>query len=145
LGGKPEGKERGFRLKAEEANLKETPLSLFLTAEGRRGLEGVLVERYLRVEVPARSEARVLFSFEGTGEPAVVTWKRHRGRCVVVTTTANREWTNLPYLPSYVPFVHEAARFAARGTAWPAELRVGEPLEVVLPGASPGGSFRVVL
>ncbi|MBX9622404.1 MAG: hypothetical protein K2X82_01175, partial [Gemmataceae bacterium] len=136
----------GFRLYADEQAFRQTPtpLSEFRDENARAGLVTVPFRSYLRMDAPADGRARRLLSFVpaaatviGKPDPAVVEWTRHRGRVVVYTSTFDRDWTEWPVLPSYLPFAHQLLRFAAanpdRHTA-----RVGDQLEEFFPPAAAG-------
>ena len=137
----------GFRLLADEESYRRPPLAAFRDDNARAGLTTIPFRKYLRLDAPADGRARRVLSFvpaslaekpdvkEPKGEkpdPAVVEFPRHRGRVVVYTSTFNTDWTDWPVLPSFLPFAHEALRFAA-GNPDRHTVRVGEPLEEFLP------------
>lgn len=70
------------------------------------GLLTTPVFEYIRTELPADSSAQVALAYEG-GDPAIVTAGVERGRVALVTTSADVEWTNWPFWPSYVPVMNE--------------------------------------
>ena len=45
-----------------------------------------------------------------SGAPALVEAEIGRGRVLLLTTTVDREWTDLPIRPGFLPLVQEAAR-----------------------------------
>lgn len=59
--------------------------------------------------------------------------RRMRGRVILVTTTANTEWNNLPPSPSFPALMHELLYFASAGRLQEQSVEVGEPLELYLP------------
>ncbi len=126
------------------------PLTDFRTDNARGGLVTVPFKNYLHLDAPADGRARRVLSFVSAkptplkpGEQpakqdaAVVEMPRHRGRVVVFTSTFNRDWTEWPLLPSYLPMANELLKFAAtnpdRHTA-----RAGEPLEEFFPVTAVG-------
>jgi hypothetical protein len=98
-------------------------------------------------------------SLEGMpiGDPALVEWQppaaafagdnpqaardrapgaHARGHVILMTSTANMDWTSWPGSPSYVAFVQELMRFAVSGRLREQALTVGDPIEEFLsPGA----------
>jgi hypothetical protein len=96
-------------------------------------------------DAPGRS---VVLRFEN-GAPALVSSEVGRGRVLLLTTTVDREWTDLPIRPGFLPLVQEAARYlaGAPGSESVAALAVGQRREIAL-GAddrrievlSPGGA-----
>jgi len=141
--------EAGFRLAAESDAFQRPPLAAFASDAARAGLATVPVRSYVRLEAPSAGRGERLLSFvpalRPAGEadpshppdPAVVTWPRHRGRVVVLTTTFNAEWTDWPLLPSYLPFVHEVLRFASSAPDHH-NLQVGDAIEEFFPSATVG-------
>lgn len=150
LGAKTAPDDEGFRLDAVEKAYTLDPLAAFRTDNARGGLISVPFRQYAQLDAPTDGRARRVLSFvpakppvlkpgeQGTKpDPAVVEMPRHRGRVVVYTGTFNRDWTDWPVLPSYLPMMHELLRFAAtnpdRHTA-----RAGEPLEEFFPVTAVG-------
>ncbi|MCU0704046.1 MAG: VWA domain-containing protein [Fimbriiglobus sp.] len=150
LGVKSAPDDVGFLLSADEKAFTLDPLAAFRTDNARAGLVTVPFKQYALLDAPEDGRARRVLSFFAPksplpkpGEPAskrdaaVVEMPRHRGRVVVYTSTFNRDWTDWPVLPSYLPMAHELLRFAAtnpdRHTA-----RSGEPLEEFFPVTTVG-------
>ncbi len=75
------------------------------------GLLTTRVFEYVRAELPEETKARVALAYEG-GDPAIITDQVHRGRVAVVTTSADIEWTNWPFWPSYVPVMNELVNYS---------------------------------
>ena len=140
----------GFRLAADDKAYTLPPLTEFRTDNARGGLVTVPFRSYLRLDAPADGRARRVLSFvpakptppepgeqPAKADAAVVEMPRHRGRVVVFTSTFNRDWTEWPLLPSYLPMANELLKFAAtnpdRHTA-----RAGEPLEEFFPVTAVG-------
>jgi hypothetical protein len=82
--------------------------------------------------VPKRSTANVALAFEG-GDPAIVAEPVGRGRVVLVATSADRSWTPMPLLPSYVPIVQELLAFAIGGQQQQRNVLVGQTLGALVP------------
>jgi hypothetical protein len=98
-------------------------------------------------DAPGRS---VVLRFEN-GAPALVASEVGRGRVLLLTTTVDREWTDLPIRPGFLPLMQEAARFlaGAPGSESISALVVGQRREIPI-GADdrrvevtkPGGETR---
>ena len=136
----------GYRLFAEEAEFRKPPLLAFREDNARAGLATVPIRSYLKMDAPADGRARRILSFVPANatpdpsrkpDPAVVEWSRHRGRVIVYTSTFNQDWSDWPLLPSYLPFIHVALRFAATNPDRHT-IRVGELLEEFFPPSSAG-------
>ena len=105
-------------------------------------LDGADVWRYVRVE--AGEGARVLAVYSNPdASPAIVELPRPQGSFVLVTTTADDAWTNLPKWPDFVPLVHELlASMAAPGGA-DRNLLVGWPFTRAYPAAAYADEVRI--
>ena len=138
------GGEQVFTLTADEKNFQQAPLAAFSDENDRATFLSARFREYLKVSLsPA---AKTLLSFfppnsvkpppgsAGTSvlDPAVVEWPRHRGRVILITTTANIDWNSWAGSPAYLPFFHELTRHAALG-APPRVVNAGEPLVEYLP------------
>jgi len=72
---------------------------------------------------------QVLATYSDTdGSPAIVEKRVGDGRVLLVTTTADAEWTNWPADPSFLVSVLEMVRYAERATTGGGGLAVGSPL-----------------
>lgn len=91
------------------------------------GLLTTPVNRYVRLELPEKSDARVALAFTN-GDPAIVEEPIHRGRSVLVATSADVSWTPMPVWPSYVPIVQELVSAAVSGQLDERNLQVGQTL-----------------
>lgn len=96
------------------------------------GLLNTTVDKYFKLELPKDSKAAVVLGVQGNG-PLIVEETIHRGRSVLVGTSADKSWTSMPLLPSYVPIVQELLNFAISGRAKDRNTLVGEAI---------GGSLR---
>jgi von Willebrand factor type A domain/Aerotolerance regulator N-terminal len=99
------------------------------------GLLTTKVFEYVRTELPAESSAQVALTYEG-GDPAIVTAPMERGRVAIVTTSADIEWTNWPFWPSYVPVMNELINYVIADRQRDRTVLVGETLaSPVVPSA----------
>jgi hypothetical protein len=60
-------------------------------------------------DAPAR---QIVLRYE-SGAPALVEAEIGRGRVLLLTTTVDREWTDLPIRPGFLPLIQESARYLA--------------------------------
>ncbi|MBY0527706.1 MAG: VWA domain-containing protein [Gemmataceae bacterium] len=148
----PQG--RTFTFYAEEDTYKRPPIEAFVADHNRAGLLGARFAQYIRTELPSRSRARKVLSFmpdpvklDGpprkeeslpVGDPAIVEWSKYRGRVILLTTTANGDWTFWPGSPSYASLMQELLPFAVAGRLREQASLVGEPLEGFLQSGSAG-------
>jgi len=116
------------------------------------GLLTTPIRRYVRLELPEQSTAKVALAFLG-GDPAIVEQKVDRGRVMLVATSADTSWTSLPVWPSYVPIVHNLLKYGLRGQQSERNVLAGRAIGDVLPPAArdtsvmvetPAGEQRVV-
>src|SRR5262249_4059233 len=90
---------------------------------------GLRSARFYRImllaPIPDTENRRALLRFE-SGAPALVEAEIGAGRVLLYTSTVDREWTDLPIRPGFLPLVQQAARYLAR-----APMREPEPPGVV--------------
>lgn len=90
---------------------------------------------YALLDTVQRPDARVVASFSG-GQPALVEASLGRGRVMMLTTSADRDWSDLVIRTSFVPLLQEVVLYLAGrldGAGTTSHL-VGELAEVPLPG-----------
>jgi len=126
-----------------------------LTSFPARG-EGLASARFFRFllldPVPEAPQRRVILRYEN-GAPALVEADVGRGRVMVLSTTVDRDWTDLPIRPGFLPLIQEAARRLSGAPAREAASAspVGQPREIEIESddqrvevTRPDGSLRVV-
>lgn len=69
----------------------------------------------------AGAGVRALISYE-TGAPALIEREVGEGRVLLLTTTVDRDWTDLPIQPAFLPLMQQAVRYLSR-----APMREPEP------------------
>jgi hypothetical protein len=106
------------------------------------GLVYAKTYRYQKLALPNGSTAKVALAFN-SGDPAVVEVPRHRGRVIQVATTADAGWTSWPLHPSYVPVMEQIVLAAAAGRLAERNVRVGQPLDQVLPASASNATADV--
>lgn len=131
--------EQVFNLAADDEAFKLPPLAAFADDNDRATLLSARFRQYMKVEPHAKSAARKILSFlspsagNGVGlDPAVLEWKRYRGRVFLITTSVNLDWGSWPGSPAFLPFMHELARHAAIGSV-PRTANANEPLQEIVP------------
>jgi hypothetical protein len=105
-------------------------------------LTAVKTLRYHRLKVPRGTSARVALAFS-SGDPAIVETPRHRGRVVLVATSADTGWTTWPLHPSYPPVMEQIIMLAASGRSAERNVTVGQPLLEAFPPAGAGASATI--
>ena len=108
------------------------PIVQIFRGQEKAGLLSTPVEAYYRLLVPDGSSAKVALAFEG-GDPAIVEGPIHRGRSILVATSADVSWTPMPMLPSYVPIIQQLLATAVGGQLAERNLTVGETLGASVP------------
>nr|WP_263429754.1 BatA domain-containing protein [Nannocystis pusilla] len=100
------------------------------------GLLGARTRRLFLLEPDAARAVDVALSFT-SGAPALITRAHGRGRVALLTTSVDRDWSDLPLRPGFVPLVERLVAYldASQQGAAGAVLRVGEPR--ILPGDRP--------
>lgn len=106
------------------------------TARGpAEALREARVQRFalLKPTAEARDGHAILLRLE-SGAPLLVEGKHGAGRVMLLTTTADRDWSDLALQPAYLPLVQQSARYLARAAlrAPDAPIRVGQPHEIAL-------------
>lgn len=146
--GPPKRRRSGHPASLAEPRLEHPILNVF-DAETAAGLLTARTEAALVFEPNRPSGWTQVLSYEDGGAALVVA-ASGRGRVAILTTTIDREWTDLPIRPGFVPLVRrtilwlgaelEATRQASFLVGRPARLRVGPEvvaLEVDGPGPNP--------
>jgi Aerotolerance regulator N-terminal/von Willebrand factor type A domain len=133
-GGAPEGETVDLRPAERLAPLdRRHPLLASFPAKGD-GLASARFFQFMLLEpVPDAPGRSVVLRYEN-GAPALVAADVGRGRVLLLTTTVDREWTDLPIRPGFLPLVQEAARYlaGAPGSDSISALTVGQRREVAV-------------
>jgi hypothetical protein len=107
------------------------PLLSAFPAHGE-GLTSARFFKYVLLEpMPDTVDRTVVLRYE-TGAPALVERQVGKGRVLLLTTTVDREWTDLPIRAGFLPLVQETARRLAGATEsrGGASLLVGQGREL---------------
>lgn len=101
--------------------------------------------RYFSVAEDEAGEAEVLLSYDD-GRPFLLERALGRGRVLLFTSTADRDWTDLPTRIAYVPLVHSLVGYAAQlsQAAQRPQVFLPGPTAVRMRGAQEGGSLTIL-
>ena len=99
------------------------------------GLVNAKTWRYHKLKIPPGSQAKVALAFS-SGDPAIIEAPRHRGRVIQIATSADSGWTTWPLHPSFAPIMEQVVLQAAAGRSAERNVKVGQPLDQVLPSTS---------
>jgi len=94
----------------------------------------IVAKKYAVAEVPkASDQVRVLARWnDPQGRPAVIEKRFGKGRVLLWTVTADRQWSDWPVDPVYVLAVRSAATAVARSDANVNDVVAGQPIRVQL-------------
>ena len=101
--------------------------------------------RYFSVGKDEAGEADVLLSY-ADGRPFLLERALGRGRVLLFTSTADRDWTDLPTRIAYVPLVHSLVGYAAQlsEAAQRPQVFLPGPTAVRIQGAQADGSLTIL-
>jgi uncharacterized membrane protein YobD (UPF0266 family) len=104
-------------------------------------LKSTRVWGYLRASPRGQS---ALISL-ANGDPLVLEQRLGAGKVILITTTADRDWTDLPLKTAFLPLLQTLAQHLAGGKRghFDAGIAVGAAKEISLPPALVGKSLRV--
>ncbi|MCM2332510.1 MAG: BatA domain-containing protein [Anaeromyxobacteraceae bacterium] len=86
------------------------PALAVFTGDAREGLTGARFFRYMLTRPAPKGEAPAVLAAFDDGAPALVEARRGRGRVLLFTSSADRDWTDWPIRTSFLPSMQ---RFAA--------------------------------
>jgi hypothetical protein len=88
------------------------PILRAFRGRGQSSLLTTVIYKYFRLSVPKESPAQVVLA-TADGDPLIVEQPVHRGRVVLIATSADTAWTAMPLWTSFVPLVQEIAAWCA--------------------------------
>jgi Aerotolerance regulator N-terminal/von Willebrand factor type A domain len=108
----------------------------------RESLLSTRVRGYMHSETADRSPLIAL----ANGEPLVLEKKMGSGKVMLVATSADRDWSDLPLKTAYLPLMQSLISYLAGGKrgAFDAGITAGEPKLFSLPPSYVGKSLRIV-
>src|SRR6476620_10549837 len=133
-GARPEGETVDLRPAERLAPIdRRHPLLAAFPARGEGLASARFFQFLLLAPLPEASGRRIVLRYEN-GSPALVDAEVGRGRVLLLTTSVDREWTDLPIRPGFLPLVQEAARYLAAAPSGDATatVTVGAKREIVL-------------
>ena len=103
------------------------------------------VYRYFSVAEDEAAGADVLLSYDD-GRPFLLERSLGRGHVLLFTSTADRDWTDLPTRTAYVPLMHSLVGYAAQlsKAAQRPQVFLPGPTSVRIQGAQEGGSLTIL-
>ena len=103
--------ERGGGGAARLARIEEShPALAVFTGDAKEGLAGARFYRYMLTRPAPKGESPAVLAAFDDGAPALVEARRGRGRVLLFTSTADRDWNDWPIRTSFLPAMQ---RFAA--------------------------------
>jgi hypothetical protein len=118
-----------------EPTALDHPVMRFFVDRDDVRLDSAPVMRWYRTE--AGEGARVLASYRDVdGTPAIVEAAAGQGKVIVVTTTADEQWTNFPKSLDFVPLVHELLSYMVSPRIAERNLLVGWPFRRLYPAVA---------
>jgi hypothetical protein len=106
------GAQGGKAARFADVDFAHAALSVF-QGEAREGLLGVRTSRYVLAKPAGRGPApRVLASFDD-GAPALLEARRGKGRVLLFTSSADRDWSDWPIRTSFLPAMQRFAGWLA--------------------------------
>ncbi|MCU0663497.1 MAG: VWA domain-containing protein [Myxococcota bacterium] len=98
---------------------------------GATGLEQAQISAHLLVRAETNGERSALLELGG-GLPLLLERKLGKGRVLFLATTIDREWTDIPIRPGFLPLVQRSARYLAGRLDEPRlpQILVGEALNL---------------
>jgi hypothetical protein len=133
-GTRPEGETVDLRPAERLAPIdRRHPLLAAFPARGEGLASARFFQFLLLAPVPEAPGRRIVLRYEN-GAPALVDAEVGRGRVLLLTTSVDREWTDLPIRPGFLPLIQEAARYLAAAPSGDATatVTVGGKREIVL-------------
>jgi hypothetical protein len=112
------------------------PLATAFRGQGRAALLSTPVLRYFRLQLPKQGNAQVALALP-SGDPLIVTEDIHRGRVVLVATSASDiAWSPLPLWPSFLPLIQEILSYCISGRQQQQNVFVGRSFGAALPAGA---------
>ncbi len=107
----------------------------------QESIKSARVWGYSRVSASGKS---VLMSL-ANGDPLLIEHKVGSGRVMFITTTADRDWSDLPVKTAYLPMIHSLTNYLAGGKRGLLDggISVGDVKELSLPPGYVGKTIRV--
>jgi hypothetical protein len=98
------------------------------------------VFKHFQIITPKDSSARTVLAL-GNGDPLLIEQSVHRGRVLLLATSAELAWTALPLWPSFVPLVQEIVARCAVGPAEQRNVTAGDTVAANVADTMQSGIF----
>jgi hypothetical protein len=107
----------------------------------QESIKSARVWGYSRVSASGKT---VLISL-ANGDPLLIEHKVGSGRVMFITTTADRDWSDLPVKTAYLPMIHSLTNYLAGGKRGLLDggISVGDAKEISLPPGYVGKTIRI--
>lgn len=122
--------------------LLEHPTMEIFRGEASSGLLSTRTSSFLLFQPGGRGEINTLIEYEN-GQPALLENRAERGRVIVLTTSIDRDLTDLPIRPAFVPLMRQLILYLGNALAKPDPRRtvVGQSRDLRVPS----GATRMVV
>jgi hypothetical protein len=122
--------------------LLEHPTMEIFRGEALSGLLSTRTSAYMNLQ-PGAQQAMAVILEHDDGQPAIVERSAGRGRVVFLTTSIDRDLTDLPIRPAFVPLMRQLILYAGNALSKPDPRRtlVGDTREII----APRGATRIVV
>lgn len=117
---------------------REHPIFRVFSVPGGNSLPSTRVYSYMLLEPgPPGADSQILLSYQDDA-PALVERRVGAGRVMLMTTSVDRHWTDLPIRTAFLPLMHRTMSYLARRTNSGNEVRhlVGQRLRLELESAA---------
>jgi hypothetical protein len=111
------------------------PIAAAFRGRSENSLLTTPVFKHWLLELPKDTTAATVLAL-GNGDPLLVEHSVHRGRVLVMTTSAEIAWSAMPLWPSFVPLVKEIVKRCVAERIRQNNLTVGEPISISQTGAT---------
>ncbi|HEY2987385.1 MAG TPA: BatA domain-containing protein [Candidatus Binatia bacterium] len=128
--------------KIERIDAKHPALAGFSDPILLESLKSTRVFGYFRTEAPGGS---ALIALAG-GDPLALEKKTGAGRVILISTAADRDWSDLPLKTAYLPLAQSLVSYlqAGRKGALDAGITVGDAKKFILPPSYVGKSLKII-
>ena len=127
--------------KIDKIDLTHPALQGFTDGILQESMKSARVWGYSRTSAPGKSALITL----ANGDPLLLEQKLGAGRILFATSTADRDWNDLPVKTAYLPLIHGLTNYLAGGKrgAMDGGIPVGATKEIFLPPSYVGKSLKI--
>lgn len=110
---------------------RDHPVFQVYQMPGGASLQAVEVYSYMLLEPSPPEQSELVLSFKDNA-PALLEREVGRGRVLLLTTTVDDEWSDLPFRPAFLPLARRAVQYLARRATSAGQTRwtVGEEVKL---------------